>query len=240
MSFQKLGPQASVVSSRYLPPVERGLEFFNLFIHGAAGIARNLVRDKPQPSLTGSPTYGSGYARFSPAAFLDSLLDDFPQFTFFAVCRGVGVTTDPATRPIFMGDYGGSTVALGGTSLFVKTSVAISGIINTNDGGSSVFVEAAITRDPNAWGMPCVTFDGTTLTTRDLARPDIAPVSAAITHSRAFNAATTRIGAGYSASFGGTCDLHAAGICSVALNPTEQAAWYARLKASAGRRGIVI
>lgn len=72
----------------FLPPVTRGLAYWNYIGGNADKTARNLApKGLPSGTIVGSPTYGAGYASLSQSAYIQTQALQSADITMIAVVR---------------------------------------------------------------------------------------------------------------------------------------------------------
>lgn len=209
-----------------------GIDYLNFF-DSAASLTRNLMRGKPQPTVAGAPVMGAGFVSLtSQSAFINTGVGENAQITLISASRRVD-----AANPIFIGNYGSSSLEFGGASLFTGAA-NVTGGANRNNGGVSALATAVVNADPNVWSVKAMRVTATQLIVDDLTRglQTVLPLQ----YPRAVSANLMRVGSGYSGNYIGKSDHLAALKVSRAISDAELARIYAMVQARAAKVGITV
>lgn len=141
-------------------PVTRGLKFWH-FLDGATEAVRNRADGQPAGTITGSPTWSSGYGTFSGnTTYVSTGIADLnlTNVSIIAMVKSAAAFSGGSSRPQFVGSYGaiGSDLyaacinVTGTPSSAPAATVAVSA--SRNNGGVPAVQTASITvADMSKW-----------------------------------------------------------------------------------------
>lgn len=130
-------------------PVPRGARGFYLFGDMAG---QNLVEGGVQPAIIGSPTHPTAYStRFTANDFIDTLLAETPDISYFAVGKMYANPDSPDWRSEWVGNYSAKigNINLPGSGLVLEAKTAQAQIV-----GASFTGVSGASSNPNVTVLP--------------------------------------------------------------------------------------
>lgn len=200
-------------------------------------------------TLVGSPTIGNGYVSFAgydASQWLQTAIAETDEFTMLCVARSSDTFASGATKPMFFSNYGadaGNGGALIGASIYIDGGTAPQGTVRLGAGqNNNGTIQGQITTTINTTDVSVWNFYAASLAQTD------ANIAAANNARKLYNSTTDqthstsnyprvahsanmmRVGAGFSANFGGNCDVAFAAAYSRVLTDTEVETIYQAVK----------
>lgn len=241
----------------FLPPVTRGIAYWNYMGDTAAKTARNLAPNgKPSGAIVGSPTYGVGYASLGQNAYIQTQALQSTDLTIIAVVRpksesnSVVVSNNGGNGRV--SPYTGQTY---GASMWNTTGTVSDSKITNNfnqnvfDGNSAtagtiVCAGSIVLQDINQFHCFSGVHDSVTHTSvaRNLGLGDVATGIATLPNVLPdLGVLPFRIGYSYSTGLGtAESDIAFVAIYNTALNIDEQLEIYSFVKSYLATKAISI
>jgi len=129
-------------------PVTTGLEGAYLFGDGAGQFSRNYAPGKPNATVIGSPSSGSGYGVFSENGYLDTGISETADMTIITVARDSTGFVDPV--PGYVGNN--FSIASGGVAIYIGSPTTLRG--NAIKNGAVDYVN--VSGDPAVFTAQCL------------------------------------------------------------------------------------
>jgi len=211
------------------------------FLGSAAGYSQvNRIEGKPDALVVGDPVESAHYLSIkSYVNYLETQTLEPTAGTFAAICRSSDTLVDNAHRPVWIGNFKGTTS--GGANLFTggansnMNAQSVDGSDNRDLAAAQVAVTAA------TWKLLIGTFDNDAVKIYNMTTGASGSTNLLSGYDRWTPITTMRIGSGANDTFQGIGDIAFAGILSrVMSSADERTALYNYLKTYYAARGIAI
>ncbi len=242
------GADFSANSVGFIAPVTSGLLGW-WYLGGSVAQTQQDRAGIADATLAGSPTIGDGYVSFggySSGQYLTTQVTEVDAMTMIVVARSTEAAHTGTDLPMFVGNYGadaGNGGALIGSSIYISAGTVPAGTTRLGAGqNNNGTIQAQIattfsTATATSWNMYAGTLADTSEVTTTTGNARILynlttdQSNETSNYPRVSHSVNKmRIGAGYSSSFTGSCDVAMAAFYSGVLTPTQLETIYQAVK----------
>lgn len=242
------GADFSANSVGFIAPVTSGLLGW-WYLGGSVAETQQDRAGIADATLSGSPTIGDGYVSFggySSGQYLTTQISEVDAMTLIVVARSTEAAHSGTDLPMFISNYG-TDAGNGGTplgaSIYISAGTVPAGTIrlaagqNNNGTIQTQTATTFSTSTSTSWNMYAGTLADTSEVTsttgndRTLYNLTTDQTNSSSNYPRVVHSANKmRIGAGYSSSFTGSCDVAMAALYSGVLTGTQLETIYQAVK----------
>lgn len=245
----------SANSAGFIAPVSSGLVGW-FYLGGTVAETQQDRAAIANATLAGSPTLHDGYVSFSgysSGQWLQTAIAETDEITLLTVAKSSDTFVDGTHKPMFLSNFGtdsGSGGALIGASLYIDGGTAPAGTLRLGGGQDTsgtytAYVSTTFsTTDVSVWNFyagKMLAAGGTGSRSLINSTTDQSNSASPTVPRRSNTVRLFRVGAGFSSSFSGSCDVAFAAVYSRALTDTEIETIYQAVKTRlAGKHSITI
>lgn len=246
------GADFSANSVGFIAPISSGLLGW-WYLGGSVAETQQDRAGIANATLSGSPTIGNGYVSFggfSSGQYLTTAIEEVEEMTALVVARSTEAAHSGTDLPMFVSNFAGSGV---GFSIYISDGTVPAGTVRIGAGQDNngtlqpqITTNISVT-DASVWNFYAARLADTSsdntqaLNERKLFNKTTAQTNSTNNYPRVVGANVMRIGAGYTSSFTGSCDVAFAAFYDRALSDAEVETVYQSVKDRlAGKHSIAI